>query len=291
VKHRLALLSVALVTALTATLIATRQVSAQQGPDAPRGRMGFISPMVCSTTDYTDVAAKALGMTAPELRVALVSGKTLQDLATSKNVTVDAVMQALNTAFKADLDQAVKDGLITQAEADALQTLRQGRGDNRPRPSLPVPFFGGMALFGAGISHFNVVRPLPVAAQAIGMTCPDLAKTMAQGDSIVHVATTKNVKAQTVIDALVKAYQDATAQDVKEGLITQAQADARNLRLVERVTAMISQPGGRMGMLRGPRIPRGPRQGGPGDRPGGQPGGGPQGTPEAPPQGTPNAVQ
>jgi hypothetical protein len=275
VRHRLALLAIAVVTALMATLIATRQVSAQ-GPNPQRGAGLFVSPLVCSTTDYTDVVAKALSMTAPELRVALVSGKTLQDLATSKNVTPEAITQALNTALKADLDQAVKDGLITQEMADAMLAPRQGRN----RPGQPMPFLG--RLFGASVSRFNVVRPLPVAAQAIGMSCADLVKALAQGNSIIHVATTKEVKAQTVIDALVKAYQDASAQDVKEGLITQAQADARNLRLVERVTAMISRPVGRIGM---PVGPRGPRQGQPGrnqprdGRPGDKPGGTPQGTP------------
>jgi hypothetical protein len=45
-----------------------------------------------------------------------------------------------------------------------------------------------------------------------------------EGESIVHVATTKNIKAQVVIDALVKAYQDALAlacsSSVNTGLIS-----------------------------------------------------------------------
>ncbi len=284
-RYKFALITFVLVAGLTMTLVATHQASAQ-GPNPPSAGRGFAMPLVCSTTDYTDVAAKALGMTAPDLRVALVSGKTLQDLATSKNVTMDTVQQALNTAFKADLDQAVKDGLITQQMADAMQQIRQGNQTGR---QFPMPFFGRMGFFGDGVSAYNVVRVYPVAAQAIGVTCADLVKAEQQGSSIVQVATSKNVKAQTVIDALVKAYQDAAAQDVKDGLITQAQADARNARLVERVTQMISRPGGRFGMFGRQRGmgPRGPRGGQPGGQQGGQQGGQPgqpgqQGTPEAP---------
>jgi hypothetical protein len=287
VRYKITLLTIVLVGGLAIMLSGTRQVSAQ-GPGGGRGRIGFISPLMCSTTDYTAVAAKALSMTASELRVSLVSGKTLQDLATSKNVSIDTVRSALDAAFKADVDQAVKDGLITQEVANAMGTA-QGLRDRRG-PRLPIPFFGERGgleirlLGGAyGVSAHNVVRPYVVAAQAIGMTCPELAKELAQGNSIVQVATTKNVQVQKVIDALVKAHQDAAAADVKEGLITQAQADARNLRLVERVTSMISQRGGMMfGRIRG-MLPGMPRDGRPG-RPG------QQATPPATPPATP-AVQ
>jgi hypothetical protein len=58
------------------------------------------------------------------------------------------------------------------------------------------------------------------------------------------VGADNNVAVQTLVDALVQAYQEAAAQDVAEGLITEAQAAARNRNLVGRVTQMISQPGG-----------------------------------------------
>jgi hypothetical protein len=108
-----------------------------------------------------------------------------------------------------------------------------------------------------GIHPYNVIRPLNVAAQAIGMTCADLVKAAGTGKSIVQVATEKNVQPQVVIDALVKAHQDAWAADVKEGLITQAQADGKAVRLVERVTQMISQPHlGHIGMMMRGRMGR-----------------------------------
>src|SRR4051794_23658283 len=83
-----------------------------QGPTAQggigRGGQGIGGAMVCSTTNYTDVVAKALGMDSTALRLALVSGQTLEQIATSKNVSLDTIQTALTSARDADLQQAVK---------------------------------------------------------------------------------------------------------------------------------------------------------------------------------------
>jgi hypothetical protein len=317
-KRKTLIVTAVLLAALVAGLFATRTASAQgpgnpgpaQGPDNPgpgdpdpaqAGRLPLVMPLACSTTDYASVVAKALGMTASDLRVALVSGKTLQDLATSKNVQYQTLVDAVTAAIKADLDQAVKDGLLTQAQADRFNQL-QGRFPGGMSGRGATMFGGLMGGRGFGGLASNTVQPFVVAAQAIGISCPDLVKALQQGKSIVQVATDKNVQAQTVIDALVKAYKDALAQDVKEGLITQAQADARSARLVEQVTAMISRPGlmsswmggmmDRMGQMFGwffgpgnggrTPLPQGNRRGGAGKSPA---------NPPATPQATPNAVQ
>src|SRR5258708_37916506 len=79
------------------------------GPSAVQFR---VAPTVCSTTNYADIAAKALGMTSTELRQALVGGKTLSQIASSKQVTLQTVEAALTTAREADLQQAVYDRLL-----------------------------------------------------------------------------------------------------------------------------------------------------------------------------------
>jgi len=80
----------------------------------------------CTTTNYADVASKALGISSAELRKAVVSGQTLQDIAKSKNVDVQTVLTAIQMARKAEAAQAVKDGLITQAEATAMESIGAG---------------------------------------------------------------------------------------------------------------------------------------------------------------------
>jgi hypothetical protein len=99
------------------------------------GIANLAAVQMCSTTDYTSTAAKALGISAGELRLALTAGTSLVELAKTKNVEVTTITAALTAARKAELDQAVKDGLLTQAQADALASGRPMMGfgmRNRP---------------------------------------------------------------------------------------------------------------------------------------------------------------
>jgi hypothetical protein len=266
----------------------------------------------CTTTSYADVAAKALGITAAELRKDIVNGQTLQDIAKSKNVDVQTVIAAIQTASKADIAQAVKDGVLTQAEATAMESGgagpagtppaagaapqggaqggQQGNGGapgspqgsggapggpqgNGGAPGSPqgsggapggpqgnqqggsqtqLPDISNLRIllqlatpttsapsqgprgsggqdFGGfgGTESFNVVKPYAVAAQALNLKCINLVKTLVttSGKSIVAVAADQKIDAKTVTDALTKAYKDALAQDVTDGIITQAQFD------------------------------------------------------------------
>jgi hypothetical protein len=83
-----------------------------------------------SWTEF-DAAAQALGMTPEQLFSELHSGKSLSDIATEKGVDLQKVYDAMNAdrveAMKASIQQAVKDGTMTQAQADwFLQGLELG---------------------------------------------------------------------------------------------------------------------------------------------------------------------
>lgn len=71
-----------------------------------------------------DAAAKVLGMTADEVTTALQGGSTLQDLADKAGVKLADVQAAIQAAHATEMRdriaQAVKDGTITQANADWL---------------------------------------------------------------------------------------------------------------------------------------------------------------------------
>lgn len=96
-----------------------------------------------------DAVAQALGLTPVELFTELHSGKTIEDIATARGVDLQKVKDAYNAARlaeeKAGIEQAVKDGRITQEQADwMLQGLEQGwmpmgrggRGHGRGGPPL-----------------------------------------------------------------------------------------------------------------------------------------------------------
>ncbi len=103
-----------------------------RGGDGHGGRGGGLG-----MKSSEDAAAKALGMTAADLHTAMESGKSLADVAKEKNVSVDSVVSAMVAAAEADLATAVKDGKLTQAQADTIKgTLTQRVTDrvNAVRP-------------------------------------------------------------------------------------------------------------------------------------------------------------
>jgi len=102
-----------------------------------------------------EAAAKVLGMTADELSTALQSGKTLEQVATDKGVDIqkvkDAIRAAHTTEVRDRIQQALKDGTITQANADwLLEGLDKG-------------FIGVPGAFGLGGPHGPGLGDAPVA--------------------------------------------------------------------------------------------------------------------------------
>jgi hypothetical protein len=97
-----------------------------------------------------DAAAKALGMSTSDLTTALRGGKTLLDLAREKNVDVTKLRTTIADAEKATLDQAVKDGKLTQAQADALKANIKPENIDLNRKSL-----GGQPFMARPNNRFN----------------------------------------------------------------------------------------------------------------------------------------
>jgi len=82
-------------------------------------------------TAELNAAASALHMSPADLQSALRSGKSLSDLETQQKVSDSTVKAAMKNAAKGVLDNAVKAGTLTQAQADAL--LSRVGGGLKPR--------------------------------------------------------------------------------------------------------------------------------------------------------------
>jgi hypothetical protein len=265
---------------ITALGITSISVAKAQGPSTPdaQGIPMFGAILECSDTDYTEVAAKALAMDSLALRQALAGGKLLTDIADSQKVDAKTVQDAIAAARETDLQQAVKDGLITQDQYDTFKMFSdqgipfgpgtQGRATpdasmGRPeRPgigngNLPQGFGRG---FG-GISPFYQVKTFKVAADVIGISCVDLAKAVQNGQTIAQVATGKSIQVQTVIDALVEAETEALTKGLTDKLLEQDVVDARLKDLSTNIEALVNNP------IQNGFGPGGPGNGGP--RPGG----------------------
>ncbi len=104
-----------------------------------------------------EAAAKALGMTADELKAQLWGGKTLADIATEKKVDIATVQKAVEAAELAETKTAIQDavtaGTITQAKADwLLEGLDKGYWGSGKDGG-----FGGFGGFGMkGLDDFGM---------------------------------------------------------------------------------------------------------------------------------------
>jgi polyhydroxyalkanoate synthesis regulator phasin len=154
-------------------------------------------------------------------------GYSNEDLANALGITVDELTAAYQKADSAMLDQAVKDGLITQAQADQLKAKTAG-----------FPFGGPWEgwLNQSGIDYNALL------ADALGITVEKLqtAYTQAFNARIDQAVTAGNLtqdqadlmkgeyalrNSQSFQSAMQSAYQNAVKQAVTDGVITQAQAD------------------------------------------------------------------
>ena len=70
--------------------------------------------------DQKALLAEALGMTTEELEAALDGGQSLSDLMTAAGMDADTLQTNLQAADEAAVARAVADGVITQAQADAV---------------------------------------------------------------------------------------------------------------------------------------------------------------------------
>jgi hypothetical protein len=79
------------------------------------------SCVISGTSTIHDVVAKTLGVTTEQLYAERSAGKTLAQIAKDKGVSEQQLTDAILAALKQFTDQAVKDGRITQAQADWAQ--------------------------------------------------------------------------------------------------------------------------------------------------------------------------
>lgn len=89
---------------------------------APQGIVGGICRGVGSAANGV---ADLLGMKAADVATERRQGKSLADIAKEKGVSQDELINTILAPRKAALDQAVTDGRMTQAQADAMLARMQ----------------------------------------------------------------------------------------------------------------------------------------------------------------------
>jgi hypothetical protein len=166
----------------------------------------------------------------------------LNDAANRLNVTPEELTKALQGAAADRLDQAVKDGKLTQAQADAIKKRMQEDGG--------VPFLGppggpGGPHGGPGVFRHNGPPPgIAAAAKYLGLSNAALRKQLESGKSLADVAKAQDKS----VDGLKDAIKAAITADIKKAVddkkLTQAQADEFLKDLDARVAEKVNRKGG-----------------------------------------------
>lgn len=194
--------------------------------------------------------ATALSMTETDLQSALQSGKTVAALATEKGVALQTIVDALIAEQKTLLQQAVTEGRLTQAQADARLAALQSELPTR----LSTAFTPGMRGDGRGmLGRFGLGASLTTVATTLGVSESDLLTALQAGKSVADVAAEKNVDLATVSAAIVAEQNTKLQQAVSAGQLTQAQADQQLALLQANLPHLLSLKGGMEAGFGGPR--------------------------------------
>ena len=108
------------------------------------GDFGHRGPGGFDRGGHLSAAADYLGLTVPQLFQKLSGGKSLADVAKAQDKSVDGLKQAMLADAKTHLDQAVKDGMLTEAQATQELNELKSRIDQIVNGTFPGPGEGRM---------------------------------------------------------------------------------------------------------------------------------------------------
>jgi hypothetical protein len=166
----------------------------------------------------------------------------IKNFASQLGVDEAKLNAAYSAAISDTVDQAVKDGKLTQAQADKIKAAAKngfpggfpgwagkGQGMHQGKAGRMGP--------GAG---FGQKGTLDAAAKALKLTTAELQTQLKAGKSIADVAKDKSVDLQTVKDAMLAAIKADLDARVKAGKLTQAQADTHYQAATAQVDKLVN---------------------------------------------------
>jgi hypothetical protein len=158
----------------------------------------------------------------------------LDSLAKHLGISRDKLDMAAKAAAIDQVNAALAAGAITKAQADELKSRIE---------SGAIPAFGyGLGRgFGHGPGgHLGFGGQLTAAATYLGLTEDELKSRLADGKSLKQIAEAQGKSVDGLKKALTQAMKEKLAQAVKDGRLTQAQADEILSRYTDRLDEMIA---------------------------------------------------
>lgn len=160
------------------------------------------------------VLAGKLGLTVNELNAKLDAGTTIAQLASDKGMTVEEFRTMMQEAREEAIALGVKNGTLSQEQADWLNS----RGNLLRENGMGF----GRGLFGEGLMHDEMVT---VMAGKLGLTEAELNTKLEAGETIADLASAKGMTVVEFRQMMVDARSEAINLAVKNGTLTQEQAD------------------------------------------------------------------
>jgi polyhydroxyalkanoate synthesis regulator phasin len=167
------------------------------------------------------------------------SQAVIDDAAKQLGVSPDKLSSALKQALKNRVDEAVKSGRLTKAQADRLkQAIDDG---DAPLFGLGPRRFHDHGHFGfRGHVHGPLAEGLKAAADYLGLTRAQLMMELRGGKSLAQVAKAHGKTADGLVDALMKQADEKLDEAVKNGRITEAEKTEMLAGLKERITDLVN---------------------------------------------------
>ncbi|MGE5222092.1 MAG: hypothetical protein ACM3PY_06625 [Omnitrophica WOR_2 bacterium] len=165
-------------------------------------------------------------------------------LASSLGVDEAKLKSAVISAIGTTLSQEVKDGKLTQAQADQLQQ-KATQGMNNGTFGF-FPFGGGKHGWGGprgGFGFKGMVGPAEFA-KVLGVTEQDLMTELSSGKSLNQIATEHQKIPAQVKATVLSDLKTQLDTEVKNGNLTQSQADSAYQNFSSQIDSLMSATGG-----------------------------------------------
>jgi uncharacterized protein YidB (DUF937 family) len=223
--------------------------------------------------------ADLLGMTPAEIVRERREGHSLAEIAAARGVDQATLLQAVNTAARTRLDQAVADGRLTRGQADALAgVVREFAPDRVNRKETPGPAFGRFGPRqgpragqpGPGGPRGGLQAMVQPVADLLGMSPAEIARERQTGRSLTDIAAAHGVDQATLVQTISTAAKARLDEAVADGRLPQERAEAmaqRAQQFAERMVTQTGRPGEQLRERARERLrPDGGERPGPGER-------------------------
>lgn len=217
----------------TAAAVAGLTVGAIFGPSIAGHANAQTGSPTASPTASASASASNKASAADSLR-----NSFLDKLAAALHIDRTTLNNGITSAGNSTADEAVQNGTLTQDQANALkQRIQQG----------DLGFFGGRGGhggrggFGGGVRGAGVEQAVVAAtAKTLNLSQDQLITQLRSGQTLAQIAQAHGTTEQAVVNAGLAAAKTQLDTAVKNGTVTQAQADAAYAQLQQRGAALLN---------------------------------------------------